>query len=379
MFFICSRPAPILPAMDEEMHSRPRKGRGAISNPDGRFEAFRRVAVDDGWARAGADEEEEQDAPGPATTLSPDASRSIIARNDSPDIPFDRSINPYRGCEHGCVYCYARPTHGWLGLSAGLDFETRIFFKPDAARLLRAELARPGYRPAPIAFGTNTDPYQPAERGLRITRALLELLAEHDHPVTIVTKSALVLRDADILGPMSRRRMARVFLSVTTLDRGLARRLEPRASSPARRLEAIAGLAAAGVDVGVMAAPLIPALTDHELEPLLEAAARAGARSAGYTMLRLPHEVKDLFREWLEAHEPLKAARVLARVARMRGGALNDPRFGSRIVGEGEEAALVARRFRLACERLGLGGERRPLDASRFRPPAGDPRQLGLF
>ena len=301
--------------MDEETHPRPRKGRGAISNPDGRFEAFRRVAVDDGWARAGADEEEEQDAPGPATTLSPDASRSIIARNDSPDIPFDRSINPYRGCEHGCVYCYARPTHGWLGLSAGLDFETRIFFKPDAARLLRAELARPGYRPAPIAFGTNTDPYQPAERGLRITRALLELLAEHDHPVTIVTKSALVLRDADILGPMSRRRMARVFLSVTTLDRGLARRLEPRASSPARRLEAIAGLAAAGVDVGVMAAPLIPALTDHELEPLLEAAARAGARSAGYTMLRLPHEVKDLFREWLEAHEPLKAARVLARVA----------------------------------------------------------------
>jgi DNA repair photolyase len=197
-----------------------------------------------------------------------DHARSIIARNDSPDIPFDRSINPYRGCEHGCVYCYARPTHGWLGLSAGLDFETRIFFKPDAARLLRAELARPGYRPAPIAFGTNTDPYQPAERGLRITRALLELLAEHDHPVTIVTKSALVLRDADILGPMSRRRLARVFLSVTTLDRGLARRLEPRASSPARRLEAIAGLAAAGVDGGVMAAPIMPALTDHELERL---------------------------------------------------------------------------------------------------------------
>ncbi|MFM8988106.1 MAG: PA0069 family radical SAM protein [Alphaproteobacteria bacterium] len=363
--------------MDEELHPRPRKGRGAISNPDGRFEVRRRVAVDDGWARAG--DEEEEDAPGPGTTLAPDASRSIIARNDSPDIPFDRSINPYRGCEHGCVYCYARPTHGWLGLSAGLDFETRIFFKPDAARLLRAELARPGYRPAPIAFGTNTDPYQPAERGLRITRALLELLAAQDHPVTIVTKSALVLRDADILGPMSRKRLARVFVSLTTLDRGLARRLEPRAASPARRLEAIAGLAAGGVDVGAMPAPLIPALPDHELEPLLEAAARAGARAAGYTMLRLPHEVKDLFREWLEAHEPLKAARVLARVARMRGGALNDPRFGARIVGEGEEAALVARRFRLASKRLGLGHERQPLDASLFRPPSGDERQASLF
>jgi len=363
--------------MDHEFPARARKGRGAISNPDGRFEAHRRVAIDDGWATAAPSEDEH--APGPATTLSPDASRSIIARNDSPDIPFDRSINPYRGCEHGCVYCYARPTHGWLGLSAGLDFETRIFFKPDAARLLRAELARPGYRPAPIAFGTNTDPYQPAERGLRITRALIELLAAQDHPVTIVTKSALVLRDADILGPMSRKRLARVFVSLTTLDRGLARRLEPRAASPARRLEAIAGLAAAGVDVGVMTAPLIPALTDHELEPMLEAAARAGARAAGYTMLRLPHEVKDLFREWLEAHEPLKAARVLARVARMRGGALNDPRFGARIVGEGEEAALVARRFRLASKRLGLGRERQPLDASLFRPPSGDERQASLF
>ncbi len=366
--------------MDNELPSRARKGRGAISNPDGRFEAQRRVAVDDGWGRQGDDDGDgDEGGPGPATTLAPDASRSIIARNDSPDIPFDRSINPYRGCEHGCVYCYARPTHGWLGLSAGLDFETRIFFKPDAARLLRAELARPGYRPAPIAFGTNTDPYQPAERRLRITRALLELLAAHGHPLTIVTKSALVLRDADILGAMSRARLARVFVSLTTLDRGLARRLEPRASAPARRLEAIAGLAAAGVDVGVMTAPLIPALTDHELEPMLEAARAAGARGAGYTMLRLPHEVKDLFREWLEAHEPLKAARVLARVARMRGGALNDPRFGTRLVGEGEEAALVARRFRLACERLGLARGSPPLDASGFRPPTGDPRQASLF
>jgi DNA repair photolyase len=360
--------------MEDAIPDRARKGRGAVSNPDGRFEPRRRMAVDDGWPR-GEDDEPEQ----LATTLTPDASRTIIARNESPDIPFEQSINPYRGCEHGCVYCYARPSHGYLGLSAGLDFETRLFFKPEAARLLRAELARSGYRPKAIALGSNTDPYQPAERRLRLTRQILEVLAEHEHPLTIVTKSAAVTRDIDILAPMSRRRLAKVFVSVTTLDGALARKLEPRASSPARRLGAIGELAAAGVHVGVMTAPIIPALTDHEIEPLLEAASSAGAMSAGYTVLRLPFELKDIFREWLDAHAPLRAERVMSRIAQLRDGRLNDPRFGSRLVGSGEDAKLIARRFRLACERLGLGRNDWALDTTRFRVPARPDPQLRLF
>jgi DNA repair photolyase len=360
--------------MEDAIPDRARKGRGAVSNPDGRFEPRRRMAVDDGWPRG------EEDEPEPlATTLTPDASRTIIARNESPDIPFEQSINPYRGCEHGCVYCYARPSHGYLGLSAGLDFETRLFFKPEAARLLRAELARSGYRPKAIALGSNTDPYQPAERRLRLTRQILEVLAEHEHPLTIVTKSAAVTRDIDILAPMSRQRLAKVFVSVTTLDGALARKLEPRASSPARRLEAIGALAAAGVHVGVMTAPIIPALTDHEIEPLLEAASGAGAMSAGYTVLRLPFELKDIFREWLDAHAPLRAERVMSRIAQLRDGRLNDPRFGSRLVGSGEDAKLIARRFRLACERLGLGRNDWALDTTRFRVPARPDPQLRLF
>ena len=351
-----------------------RKGRGAVSNPDGRFEPRQHLAIDDGWPRS------EDDAAAPlATTLTPDASRTIIARNASPDIPFEQSINPYRGCEHGCVYCYARPSHGYLGLSAGLDFETRLFFKPEAARLLRAELARPGYRPRPIALGSNTDPYQPAERRLQLTRQILEVLAAHGHPLTIVTKSAAVVRDIDILAPMSARRLAKVFVSVTTLDRDLARRLEPRASSPQRRLAAIRDLAAAGVKVGVMTAPIIPALTDHEVEALLEAAADAGAGSAGYTVLRLPNELKDLFAEWLATHAPLRARHVLSRVTQLRGGKMNDPRFGTRLTGEGEDARLIARRFRLACGRLDLGRNDWALDTSQFRVPRPSDPQLSLF
>ena len=360
--------------MVDPVPARASKGRGAISNPDGRFEAARRIAVDDGWPRP-----EEDEPPPRATTLTADASRTIIARNESPDIPFEQSINPYRGCEHGCVYCYARPSHGYLGLSAGLDFETRLFFKPEAARLLRAELARPGYRPRPIALGSNTDPYQPAERRLRVTRQILEVLAAHRHPLTIVTKSAAVTRDIDILAPMSRQRLAKVYISVTTLDPDLARRLEPRASSPRLRLAAIAELSAAGVETGVMTAPIIPALTDHEIESLLEAAAAAGARSAGYTVLRLPFELKDLFREWLETHAPLRAAHVLSRVAGLRGGRLNDPRFGSRLTGEGEDAKLIARRVRLACDRLGLGRNDWALDTSLFQVPTAPDPQLSLF
>ena len=369
----------MLAAMDDELPARARKGRGAISNPEGRFEPRRRVAVDDGWGRSAGIPDDEDDAPAPATTLTADASRTIIARNDSPDIPFSQSINPYRGCEHGCIYCFARPSHGYLGLSSGVDFETRLFFKPDAAKLLRAELAKPGYRPSAIAFGTNTDPYQPVEKGLRVTRQLLEVLAEHDHPLTIVTKSASVTRDIDILAPMSQRRLAKVFVSLTTLDRELARRMEPRASTPSRRLDAIRLLAQAGIRVGVMTAPVIPALTDHELEALLEAAAEAGATSAGYVMLRLPFEIKDLFREWLRTHAPLKADHVISRVMQLRGGRLNDPEFGSRMTGQGVDAQLIAHRFRLACQRLGLDRNEWSLDLSRFRVPARPSPQLSLF
>ncbi|MBI4183402.1 MAG: PA0069 family radical SAM protein [Proteobacteria bacterium] len=359
----------------------PQKARGAIGNPTGRFEREVRVPVSDGWDEGGAPSE----GPRLATTLTPDASRTIIARNDSPDVGFEQSINPYRGCEHGCVYCYARPTHGYLGLSAGLDFETRLFFKPDAARLLEAELRRPGYRVRTIALGTNTDPFQPVERRLRITRQVLEVLAAFNHPVGIVTKSALVTRDIDILAPMAAKGLARVMLSVTTLEAALAHKLEPRAALPAKRLEAVRVLAEAGVPAGVMVAPVIPALTDWEIERILEAARGAGADRAGYTLLRLPHEVKDLFTDWLSAHAPLKARHVLSLVRQCRNGLLYDSGFGTRMTGEGPYARLIATRFEAACRRLGLnrppgaGGAHREQDTSLFRPPpqAGD--QLALF
>ena len=364
-----------LTRMDMPAALTPRKGRGAASNETGRFEAEQRVAFDDGWG-SGAEAMPAR----VATQLSVDSTRTIIARNASPDIGFDRSINPYRGCEHGCIYCYARPSHAYLGLSPGLDFETRIFYKPQAAALLAAELRRRNYRCRPIALGSNTDPYQPAERRLAITRAILEVLRDFRHPVTIVTKSALIQRDIDILGEMAKQRLAVVTVSVTTLDRDLARHMEPRAATPERRLETIAALAAAGVPAGVLSAPMIPALNDSEMEEILARAYAAGARVAGYTLLRLPHELKALFREWLEEHAPNKAAHVLSLVAQCHGGRLYDSAWSTRMSGGGPYAEMLAARFDRACRRLGfLPRAAGALDATGFRPPplAGD--QLALF
>ena len=351
-----------------------RKGRGAASNASGRFEAERRVAFDDGWGSLGEQFERV------ATILGVDATRTIIARNDSPDIGFDRSINPYRGCEHGCIYCYARPSHAYLGLSPGLDFETRIFYKPQAAALLRGELRKKGYQCKPIALGSNTDPYQPAERKLGITRSILEVLREFHHPVTIVTKGALIQRDIDILAEMARENLAVVTMSVTTLDRELARVMEPRAATPERRLETIAALAAAGIPTGVLSAPMIPALNDMEMEAILERAHGAGASVAGYTLLRLPLELKALFKEWLEEHAPQKAAHVLSLVAQCHGGRLYDSAWSKRMTGDGPYAQILAARFDRACRRLGFQSRHQyPLDASRFRPPAQRGDQLALF
>ena len=337
-----------------------RKGRGALSNATGRFEQVTREDFDDGWGvdpddgRAdGPDHDSGDDElPKLRTTLTPDASRRVISYNVSPDIPFDRSINPYRGCEHGCIYCYARPSHAYLGFSPGLDFETRLVFKPDAASLLRTELAKPGYRCAPIALGSNTDPYQPVERDLGLTRAILEVLAECGHPVTIVTKSARVERDIDILRAMAEADLCSVSVSVTTLDRSLARRMEPRASAPHRRLDTIRRLSDAGIPIGVMAAPMIPFLNDSEMEAILERARDAGALGASYTMLRLPLEIAELFREWLAEHYPDRAGRVMERVRETRGGKDYDSEFGQRMRGTGPVAELLARRFRLAVRRL---------------------------
>ena len=348
------------------MAERPIKGRGAASNPEGRFERIRTEAVDDGWVG-----EEDEAAPRPPTTVVEERARSILSRNDSPDIPFEQSINPYRGCEHGCAYCYARPSHAYLNLSPGLDFETRLFAKTNAVERLREALAKPGYRPSPINLGANTDPYQPIERRYRLTRGILETLLETGHPCTIVTKNALIERDLDLLVELARRRLVFAAVSITTLDNRLAAKLEPRASAPHRRLEAIARLSAAGVPTGVFAAPLIPMLNERELEAILEAAHRGGAQIASYTLVRLPHELKDLFREWLELHQPLRAAHVMSLIQQMRGGRDNDPRFGTRMRGEGVFAQLIARRFRLARERLGFADrESIALDESQFRPPS---------
>jgi DNA repair photolyase len=361
------------PDDDGAVSPRIRKGRGAQSNADGRYEPYRHEAADDGWGIL------DEELPPFATRVFIDSARRIITRNSSPDIPFDQSINPYRGCEHGCVYCYARPTHAYLGLSPGLDFETQLFAKPDAAKLLARELARPGYRVSPIALGANTDPYQPVERRLRVTRGILETLSAHEHPLTITTKGALVERDIDLLAPMAQKGLAAVFVSITTLDAELARRLEPRASSPQRRLDALRALSAAGIPAGVMFAPVIPALNDDAMEAILDAAAAAGARHAGKVLLRLPHEIGDLFRDWLATHFPLKAERVIARIRDARGGRDNDPRFGHRVRGHGEYADMLQQRFRLACRRLGLDREPLELDMTRFRPPAPRDGQLGLF
>jgi DNA repair photolyase len=359
--------------MANRLQSRP--GRGAASNPAGRFEPTRADAEDDGWGLL------DEALPKLATTVLPEHARGIIARNRSPDIPFEQSINPYRGCEHGCIYCYARPSHAYVNLSPGLDFETRLFYKADAERLLTRELAARNYRCAPIALGANTDPYQPIEKQYRVTRSILELLSRCEHPATIVTKgAALIERDLELLQSMAERRLVAVYISITTLDPALKRSLEPRAASPHARLAAVRRLSEAGVPVGVMVAPVIPALTAHEAERILEAAASAGALSADYVMLRLPHEVADLFAEWLELHEPLKARHVMSQIREMRAGRANDPSFGSRLRGTGGTAELFAQRFALAKRRFGLDAAagRFELDTSRFRAPSDSP-QASLF
>ncbi|HMK68192.1 MAG TPA: PA0069 family radical SAM protein [Stellaceae bacterium] len=355
--------------------SQPRKGRGAVGNATGRFEQEVRVATDDGWGSA--DEE-----PVPLdTSFTKDTARTIIARNDSPDIPFDRSINRYRGCEHGCIYCYARPSHAFLGLSPGLDFESRIFVKEDAAALLRAELAKPSYRCETIALGANTDPYQPAERKFGITRSVLEVLREFRHPVGIVTKSALVQRDIDILAEMARDRLVVVSVSVTTLDRTLARKMEPRAATPERRLETISALTAAGIPVSVLTAPMIPALNDMEMERILEAAAERGAKAAGYVLLRVPLEIKDLFGEWLETHFPNKTKHVMSLLRETHGGKEYNSQFGTRMSGSGPYAQMLRLRFERACQRLKLNERRGPwrLDTTKFRRPPQKGDQLSLL
>ncbi|HEX5612081.1 MAG TPA: PA0069 family radical SAM protein, partial [Burkholderiales bacterium] len=327
---------------------------------------------------------DDEPAPPIETRVTEERARSIIAKNDSPDVPFEQSVNPYRGCEHGCVYCYARPSHAYLELSPGLDFETKLFAKTNAAELLKKELAKPGYRVKPLAFGTNTDCYQPIERKYRVMRQLVEVLAECDHPLTIVTKSALVERDLDLLGPMAKKNLVKVFVSIATLDRALARRLEPRAASPQRRVDTLRALASAGVPCGVMIGPVIPALTDKSIEAVLEAAAQAGATMAGWVMLRLPNEVLPLFKEWLGHHYPDRSTHVISIVRQVRGGRENDPRFGHRMSGSGSFAGLIERRFDVACRRFALNTDenhlspRGELDCSRFRPPSAA-GQMQLF
>ncbi|MEI9993538.1 MAG: PA0069 family radical SAM protein [Rhizomicrobium sp.] len=353
------------------------RGRGALSNAVGRYETQARVLVDDGWDDGWRAED---GAPPPLRTeVIRDASRSIIARNKSPDISFDQSINPYRGCEHGCIYCFARPTHAYLGMSPGADFESRLFAKPNAAELLARELSAPGYVPKVIAIGTNTDPYQPIEKKMRIMRSVLEVLRDFRHPVGIVTKSPLVLRDVDILSEMARDGLAKVALSVTTLDRGLARVMEPRAGTPQRRLDAIKGLSEAGIPTAVMFAPVIPALNDSEMEAVLAAAHDKGARSAGYVLLRLPLEIKDLFREWLEANRPDSAKHVMSLIRSMRGGKDYDANWNTRMKGTGPYAEMIGRRFHMAVKRIGLNQEVRSLTTAKFRKPPKTGDQLSLF
>jgi DNA repair photolyase len=350
------------------------KGRGAVGNPAGRFESTRLESADDGWGSLDAP------VPNPATTLLAEFPRHAITTNRSPDVPFEQSLNPYQGCEHGCIYCFARPAHAYLNLSPGLDFETRIFHKPGLAALLAREISSPRYVCKVLHIGGNTDPYQPAERGLRSTRAVLELLLERRHPLSIITKGALILRDLDLLRALAERQLVSVYVSITSLDAELKRSLEPRAASPRARLRVVSELTAAGVPVGVMMAPVIPALTDHEIENLLQAAVAAGARRAAYLMLRLPFEVAPLFEAWLREHHPDRADRVLNHVRDMRGGRLNDPRFGHRMRGQGPYAEMISSRFALACRRLGLNATAAPaLDTTRFIRMPRAPQQADLF
>ena len=349
-----------------------RRGRAAGINPAGRFETQERVAFDDGWQTL-------EDMPPFRTEVQVEKPRTVITRNDSPDIPFDRSINPYRGCEHGCIYCFARPTHSYMGLSAGLDFEAKLFAKPDAPRLLERELSKPGYKVKPIAIGTNTDPYQPIEREWRIMRQVLEVLDKANHPVVIVTKSALILRDVDILKSMAERGLVKVGISVTTLDRKLARTMEPRASTPAKRLEAIKALSDAGIPVAIMMAPVIPALNDHEIERILDSGKAAGASEASYVLLRLPLEVSPLFRDWLLQNYPDRYRHVMSLVRSMRDGKDYDAEFGKRMKGAGPYAWQISRRFEMATKRLGLMRRSLHLREDLFLSPNSDGVQLSLL
>jgi DNA repair photolyase len=350
------------------------RGRSSRSNEAGRFERLQTEAFDDGWSGSEDDEPSRVE-----TTLTAENAKTIISRNESPDLGFDRSVNPYRGCEHGCIYCFARPSHAHVGLSPGLDFETKLFYKPAAATLLRAELSKPGYTPARVQLGANTDCYQPIEKKLRITREVIEVLCEFGHPLGITTKSHLVTRDIDLLAPMAAQGLAVVVISMTTFDRRLARDMEPRASTPQRRLDAIRELSQAGIPVIANVSPIIPGLTDHEIERIVERAAEAGAKHAHYSVLRLSHELKDLFKEWLAGARPDRADRVMSLVRQTRGGKENDPRFGLRMVGEGPVADIMIDRFRAACRRFGLDGNAAPLRTDLFKlpPKAGD--QLSLF
>jgi DNA repair photolyase len=368
------KPAEHRKRTDDALPDLARKGRGSVSNHlSNRFDLPDRYEIDDGWS----DQDREDWAKARRQTiLGLDTARRIITYNKSPDIGFDRSINPYRGCEHGCIYCFARPSHAYLDLSPGLDFETRIFRKPDAAQLLRQELSEKSYRPAPVILGINTDAYQPTERSERITRGLLEVLYEFRHPVHLITKSALIQRDLDLLTPMAVLRLVSVTLSITTLDRELARTMEPRAATPQRRIDTVRALSAAGVPVNVLNAPIIPGLTCHEIEAVLKAASEAGARRAGYTIVRLPHEVKLLFEEWLRQHYGDRADKVLNHIRQCREGKLNNPEFGKRMTGSGPYVEMIAQRFKLAVKRYGLDNPRTELDFSQFR--GGDP-QLSLF
>jgi DNA repair photolyase len=353
------------------VHADRRPGRAATSNAEGRYEPYARVAVNDGWDR-------EEDLPPLRTEVTEERPRKVITTNGSPDVPFEQSLNPYRGCEHGCIYCFARPTHAFLGLSPGLVFETRLIAKPQAPALLAKELRARGYVPKVLAIGTNTDPYQPIERDRRIMRAILQVLSDHDHPVAITTKGTLIERDLDLLGPLAARGLAHVGLSVTTMDPAVARAMEPRVPSPARRLATIRRLAQAGIPVRIQVSPVVPALTDHELESILAAGAEAGARAASMIVLRLPREVAGLFRDWLEENFPDRAARVMGRVRELHGGRDYDPEWGRRMTGQGEWARLLAARFGLAERRHGFAALP-PLRTDLFRVPRDPDPQLSLF
>ncbi len=350
------------------------RGRGASANPDSRFSHYEHEAIDDGWDRI------DDDRPKLKTWVTEETAKTVITYNQSPDLPFDRSINPYRGCEHGCSYCYARPTHAYLDLSPGLDFESRLFAKTNVVERLNKELGAGKYSCKPVVLGANTDPYQPVEKNLRLTRGILEILNECRHPVIIVTKSSLVERDIDLLSEMAGHSLAEVMVSVTTLDRDLARRMEPRAAAPGRRLETIGKLAERGIPAGVMVAPVIPQLNDTEMESILKEASAMGASSAAYVMLRLPREVGVIFEDWLRNHYPLKAGHVLSSVRDVRDGKTNDSQFGSRLKGTGSYASIIAQRFQLCCSRLGLNREHQALDTTLFRPPRDEgPQQMSLF